>query len=441
MSESLFPMPEQPVPTEAPKALGTPRLERANREQMRFQPLCLDELIPYGHRARSVWSFVERLDLSKFYAGIEAIEGHGGRPAIDPKILVALWLYATIEGVGSARELARLTEEHHAFLWLCGGVTINHHTLSDFRTDAGAVLDELLTQSAGVLIHAGVADLKRVAQDGVRIRASAGAASFHRRGTLEKCLSAARQQVAELKKDLEGAANPRTERAQAARERVARERQERIERALEEMEKVEASKKPEEREKARVSSTDPEARVMKMADGGFRPGYNIQYATTTEGQVVVGVAVDNVGSDMGKLVPMVEQLENRFGQTPEEMLVDGNFAKQEDLIKLASSEGTTVVYAPLQQPKKEGVDPHQAKPKDAPAVAEWRSRMGTPEAKEIYKERAATAECVNAQARNRGLIQVLVRGTKKVLSIALWFGLAQNTMRAIALGVATASGP
>jgi transposase len=408
---------------------------------MVFQPLCLDQMLRCDHRVRGVWSYVEHLDVSGFYGAIRAIEGHGGRPAIDPKILLALWLYATLEGVGSARKLERLTQEHYAYLWLCGGVTINHHTLSDFRTEHVERLDELLTESAAVLVHAGVAELRRVAQDGMRVRASAGADSFHRQEGLERCREEAREQVTRLKRELETDAASLERRERAARERAARERQARVEAALGELEKVRAGKKPEEREKARASTTDPEARVMKMPDGGFRPGYNVQLATTTKGQAIVGVSVDNVGSDMGKLAPMVEEVTQRHGQTPEEWLADGNFAKKEDLIQVSPPQGKTTVYAPVQKAKKEGVDPHQPRENDAPAVAEWRRRMGTPEAQEIYKERAQTAECVNAQARNRGLTQVGVRGARKVLAVALWFGIAHNLARALALGIPSASGP
>lgn len=442
----LLPSEEGPAPASVesasrPEVPGVPRLERANRRQMAFLPLCLDELLESGHRARGVWAYVEGLDLSAFYRPIRAVQGHDGRPAIDPKILLALWLYATLEGVGSARKLERLTQEQGAYLWLCGGVTVSYHTLSDFRTAHLEALDELLTESAAVLMRAGVAELRRVAQDGMRVRASAGAASFRREGTLERCREEARAQVARLKQELEADPGRMERRERGARERAARERQARVEAALRELEQVRAQKKPAERKKARASTTDPEARVMKMADGGFRPGYNVQLATTTQGQVIVGVAVDNVGSDMGKLAPMVEEVEGRYQQTPEEWLADGNYAKKEDLIQVSPPAGPTTVYAPVQKPKKEGLDPHQPRQDDAVAVAEWRRRMGRPEAQEIYKERASTAECANAQARNRGLLQVAVRGARKVFAVALWFSIAHNLARALTLGVISAQGP
>ena len=441
MSDTLFPMPEGTSPTKekAHSGGGTPRLERANRTQVQLQPLRLDELVPPEHKVRAVWRFVESLPLKPLYDKIQAVEGVAGRPAIDPKILVALWLYATLEGVGSARELAELTQEHQAYLWLCGGVTVNHHTLSDFRMGHKEWLDEMLTHSVAVLVHAGVANLSRVAEDGLRVRANAGASSFRRRETLEGCLAEAREHVAALKGELEAHPEAGRRRAAKARERGVREREERIGKALQELEAVEAAKKKDEKAKARVSTTDPEARVMKMADGGFRPAYNFQLAATTEGQAVVGVTVTNAGSDMGQMQPMVAQVKERHQTTPKEWLADGNHAKKEDIEQVAA--GGTTVYTPLQKAKKAGEDIHQPKPGDAPAVAEWRQRMGTAEAKEIYKERAATIECVNAQARNRGLQQLTVRGLGKALMVGLWYALAQNAMRIIALGVLACAGP
>jgi transposase len=440
MSETLFPLPPpaQPVTAAAPARGGTPRLERADRQQIQLQPQALDELVPPDHMVRALWKYVEGLPLGPLYEQIEAVEGEAGRPAIDPKLLVGLWLYATLEGVGSARELAVLTQEHDAYRWLCGGVTVCYHTLSDFRTAHVAWLDRMLTHSVAVLLHAGVADLKRVAEDGLRVRASAGASSLRRRETLEGCLAEAQEQVAKLKAELEAHPEGRGK-AATARERAAREREARVAQALQELEAVEAAKTEEERAKARVSSTDAEARVMKMADGGFRPAYNVQLAASTAGQAIVAVSVTNSGSDMGQMPPMVQQVEERFQSRPQEWLADGGHAKKED-IEAVSGQGTAV-YAPVQKPKKDAVDPHQPRPDDSPAVAAWRQRMGTPEAKEIYKDRAATIECVNAQARQRGLVQMTVRGTAKVLAVALWYALAHNLMRALALGIVVASGP
>jgi hypothetical protein len=230
-----------------------------------------------------------------------------------------------VEGVGSARAIARLTQDHDVYRWLCGGVQVNYHTVADFRAEHEAVFDGLLTDSVAALLAVGAVKLKRVAQDGMRVRASAGASSFRRRGTLERCLDEAKGQVAHLKQPVADDPGALTRRQQAARERARRERQERVEQALQrlpELERLKAKqgKKPEE---ARVSTTDAEATVMKMGDGGFRPAYNAQYATDTGSQVVVGVEVVTEGSDMRQLAPMVEQVSERCRENPQQWLVDG----------------------------------------------------------------------------------------------------------------------
>jgi hypothetical protein len=250
---------------------------------------------------------------------------------------------------------------------------------------------------------------------------------------LQECLKEAEEHVASLRAELEADPAATTRRQQAARERAARERTERIKKALEQLPEAEAKKKPKDRKKARVSTTDPEARVMKMADGGYRPAYNVEYATDTASQVITGVEVVNSGSDQGQMAPMVQQHEERYGQEPDEMLVDGGFAKKEDITEVSPPEGNTVVYAPVQKSKDKNRDPHTPRGDDSPAVAEWRQRMATSEAKEIYKERAATAECVNAIARNRGFWWFRVRGLFKARCVALWHALAHNLMRAVAL--------
>ena len=365
--------------------------------------------------------------------GLRGWVGGGGGDAIDPKILLALWLYATLDGVGSAREVDRLCKDHVAYRWICGGVSVNYHTLSDFRTEHVEVLDELLTQSAATLMHQGLVTLKRVAQDGMRVRANAGASSFRRRKTLETCQAEAREQVDSLRAELDADPSAESRRRAAAPRRAAPERSERIQQALAELPDVEAKKKPADKGQARVSTTDPEARVMKMADGGFRPAHNVQFATDTESQVITGVEVVNTGSDQGQMSPMVEQHQKRYGRAPDEMLVDGGYAKHDDIEKVSSPENGTTVYAPVQKPKNADRDPHDPRPGDSETIAEWRQRMGTEEAKEIYKERASTAECVNAIARNRGLRQFLVRGLEKVRAVALWYALAHNLMRAVTL--------
>jgi transposase len=431
-----------------PKRAAPPRLHSPDRQQI-ISPRIIDEILEADHPARAVWSYVQGLDLTPLYDRIRARGRAAGRPAIDPRLLVALWLYATLSGVTSARELADWCTRHDAFRWLAGGVSVNYHTLADFRTDHPAFLEQLLKQSVELLRQQNLIDLDRIAQDGMRVRAGAGAASFHRRQTLERLLQEAQAELQELRRKLaDDAAHPATTQGVAAEDppaaepdlspreaaaiRHAEERVERVEQALERMPEMEAKIKPGEKKEARVSTTDPQATVMKMADGGFRPAYNVEYATTCDGQVVVGVDVVTVGSDQGQMPPMLDQIEDRFEQRPKQVLVDGGFANREDIEKVQSG-GKCQVFAPVAKPKKDTVDRHEPKATDSPEVAEWRKRMGTKRAKTIYKERAATAECVNAQVRNRGLRQFMVRGQEKVKSVATWFAIAQNMARSFAL--------
>jgi transposase len=450
LAATSLPAPEVAAPAKPPLDLSfPPRLRTADRQQL-LSPLLIDDLIEPDHPARAVWRFAQGLDLTVLYDRIRARGPTAGRSAIDPRVLVALWLYATLAGVNSANALAELVIHHDPYFWLAGGIAVNAHTLSDFRVQDAHFLERLLEHSVTVLRQQGLVDLERVAQDGVRVRASAGAASFRRRETLEKLLQEAQAAVQLLQQQpdtppAEEQAEPSPQQRGAQR-RHAVERLERIRRALRRMPEMEAKKekaakkkskkggeKAAKKEAARVSTTDAEATVMKMPDGGFRPAYNVQFSTACQGQVIVGVDVVTEGTDQGQLPPMLEQIEKRFGERPHEALVDGGFAGHDDIEAVQKGEKGCKVYAPVPEPKKGGVDRHEPKSKDSEEVAEWRVRMGTEEAKEIYKQRAATAECVNAQARNRGLTQFVVRGLQKVKAIALWFASAHNVARSFAL--------
>ena len=418
---------------------GAPRLLQPNRSQIELRATDLESLLPEDHRARLVWGYVERQDLSRLTEAIKARGSTAGRSAIDPRILFALWLYATLEGVGSGREIARLAREHDAYRWICGGVSVNYHALNDFRSGNEALMDEVLTANVAALAAAGAISLQRVAQDGMRVRADAGAASFRRQASLQQHLAEAEELVRDIKQRAQADPAAASRRAQAARQRAAREREERIRAALEQLPQVQAVKrrKGNQPEDARVSTTDADARVMKMGDGGFRPAFNVQLASTCEEQVIVGVAVSNAGSDMAQMAPMVEQVIERTGCTPGQWLVDGGFPAHEQIDAVhAHTQGKTQVIAPVPEPRrnsgKEGtppVDKHQRKGRDSEAVAQWRSRMAGDEAKELYKQRAATAECVNALARNRGLQRMPVRGLSKVRAVAYLYALAHNLMR------------
>jgi len=411
------------------------RYETANRDQIELQPCDLEALLPPGHAARLVWRFVEGLDLSAFYAAIRAREGRAGRPPIDPKILIALWLYATIDGVGSARDVDRLCYAHDAYRWLRGGVSVNYHTLSDFRVGHQAELDALLTQSIAVLLQRGIVTMARVAHDGTRVRGSAGAGSFRRGETLQECLRQARKQVERTAKQTEAPVNARVE---AAQRRAAVDHLVRVEEALAQLPAVQAIKERQPKKKgrptseARVSTTDPDARVMKMADGGYRPAYNVHFATDVDSRVIVGVRTLNSGNDQSQLGPMLDGLAHRLGQLPQAHLLDGGFVTKAEITAAAARHVT--VYAPPMQRKGKTRPPDQPVPGDTPAVAAWRARMATDDAKTIYKARAATAEWVNADARtHRTLDRVLVRGLTKVHTWALWVALAHNLIRTMGL--------
>jgi transposase len=423
--------------TEAPSAGGRPRVKRPERRQIEWRPLALDELLPEDHRARIVWQFVETLDLAPLYERIRAVEGEAGRDAVDPRLLLALWLWATIEGVSSARQLDRLCERDLAYLWLCGDVTVNYHLLADFRTAHAELLERLLVDGAAALMHQGLVTLQRVAQDGMKVRASAGSSSFRRRPTLEKCRQEAQQHLDQLRKEQDEESGESDRRRQGARQRAARERGERIDRALAELAQLEQRQKKTRKnadKQPRSSTTDPEARVMKLADGGFRPAYNVQFATDGASRMIVGVDVVNQGSDWGQLGPMHARLQRQYGQTPAEYLVDCGYPSQAE-IQLVEARGTCV-YAPIhgeEAMRRRDVDPFSKRKGDNDAMVRFRQRMKTDEAKAIYKQRSSIAEFANAECRNRGLTHFRVRGLAKVKAVALWHALAFNLMRMITL--------
>lgn len=444
---------------------GEARLNRPERRQVELLAVDLDAVLPADHQARLVWEYVQRQDMSRPERAIKARGSAPGRRAIDPRVLFALWLYATLDGVGSGREVARLSKAHDAYRWICGGVGVNYHALNDFRADNEQWFDELLSSNVAALAAIGVITLKRVAHDGVRVRANAGAASFKRRERLGKQLGLARELVQTLKQAKQEDPAAASRRAQAARQRAAQQRQQRIEAALARLPEIEEIKKRSgsNSQQARASTTDAQASVMKMADGGFRPAYNVQYASDCTSQMVVGVDVVTSGSDMAQLAPMVEQVQRRVGRTPEQWLVDGGYPAHDQIEAVAEKTG---LYAPVPQPRKpknedaknedandrhdddqggaqdQGPSKDEAQPLDkrfepragdTAAVAQWRVRMGTPQAQEIYKDRAATAECVNAQMRNHGLQRMPMRGCIKARATALMHALAHNLRRVMAL--------
>ena len=417
---------QDPTP-ETSTQLDPPRLRRPDRQQTFFEPVNLDERLSADHRARVVWVVVSTLDLTKFCAPLVNRGSTPGRSATDPALLVALWLYATIDNVGSARRVARLCREHDAYRWLCGGVSVNHHTLSDFRVHHDAALDELFTQMITALVAQDLVTIERLSQDGMRVRASAGSSSFRRRHTLQRLQKAARTHVAQVKSELDGD-DDTSPRAKAARQRAAQEKLARVEQALAVLPELEAIKKnptgkPSGKNEARVSTTDAEARRMKMPGGEIRPAYNVQFGTDVASRAIVAVDVVNTGSDAQQSEPLREQAEQRTGHTVKEHLFDGGFVSK-NMITAAESDGVAI-YAPL--PKNRAGEPCTHGRKDSAEVAAWRKRMMRPEAQAVYRQRASTAETVNAETRTyRGLGMFLVRGLKNVRCVALWSAMAYN---------------
>jgi transposase len=307
-----------------------PRVKAVDRSQLTWQMLDVERLIEPEHPARAIWELVQRLKMDGFYAPIAAVEGSAGRTPWDPRLLVSLWIYGYSRGISSAREIARRCTYEPAFQWLCGLGEINHHTLSDFRVDHDASLRELFVQVLGVLSSEGLVSLDRVMHDGTRIKACAGADSFRREERLKEHLEAARKQV-------EAMGDPREEeprRKRAAQERAVRERQQRLEHALEEVQKVRESKRKD-KEQARASQSDPQARIMKQSDGGYAPSYNVQLSTEASHRVIVGADVSQSGSDFVHLIGAVAQVESNLGAKPAQVVVDGGFTSRENIMALA----------------------------------------------------------------------------------------------------------
>ena len=314
----------------ADQAKAAPRYKALVRNQSEWRQFAVEDLIDAAHPARMIWEFLGTLDLSPFERDIKAVEGHAGQSAFEPRLLIGLWIYACTEAVSSARELARLCAFHPAYRWLCADEPVNYHTLADFRVGHREALESLLGEVVGVLLHAGLVDLKRVMQDGTRIEAAASSKSFHRRHRLEQCVEAAAEQVRALSERGEEESGRRVE---AARRRAAEEQHARLEQARQELERIQRGRRgAAEREQSRVSVSDPECRIMRHADRGFKASYNVQLSTDAAHSIIVGVETTAQGSDFAQLIPALEKIEKRYGRGPEQTVVDGGFVSRENII-------------------------------------------------------------------------------------------------------------
>jgi transposase len=421
---------------------GKARIIEADRSQLSWDSVDLEAWLPADRLARAVWAFTATLNLSGLYAAIESVEGEAGRPACDPRVLLALWLYATIKGIGSARELDRLCRGDLAYRWLAGGVALNYRTLADFRVGQAAFLGSLLTDSLTALIAAGALSLEEIIVDGTKIGAPASRNSYLRSRQLDDAQKAAKARVETLKAEAEG--DPAASRSRAAQERAARERLERVEAARQALEKLTRAKKAREKTHAkdeakkkepRVSTTDPDARRLRFADGAVRAGYNLQVAVSSQDGFTVEVDVSDRRNDAGLARPMAEAIEARLGTTPGRLLADTNYATASDIEALGGrAENAITVYAPPppigRDVKRESLARRRTGlEKEPPALKEWRQRMETEEAAATMKKRKRI-ELVNAQIESRGLGRLTVRGSVKAKAIALWHALAHNLMTA-----------
>lgn len=477
------------------KSAAKPRYEAIDREQLFWRTVNVERLIAPDHAARAIWEFVGKLDLSGYSGEVRAVEGKAGRPAWEPRLLISLWVYAYGQGVGSARAIEELCEWEGAYQWLTGATVVNAHTLSDFRVKHDAALKGLFVQILGVLSADGLITLERVMQDGTKIRASAASGSFRSRERVERALQQAAEQVEAVEQMSE---EETSRRAAKARQRAQREREERLGLALEEFKKLEAEASVKDKKKTRVSTSDPQARVMKQPDGGFAPSYNVQVNTDAANGVVVAVGVVQAGNDFEQLVPGLDRVEDNFGKTPQQVVTDGGYVSRDNIVemklrgvefigpqcdeagkgqssyegrgvspqyhssqfvyegasdsyrcpqgKILSYEGkeerhTQVSYRYRAQrsacqgcpvkgqccPGNQVTGRSVHRSEELAEVAEFRHKMQSEQAREIYRQRAQVAETPNLWIKAKfGLRQFSVRGLSKVGMEALWACLTYN---------------
>src|SRR6201993_1779638 len=473
--------------------VGRPRYEAINREQLCWRRVDVERLIGEEHAARAVWEFVGKLDMSGYEEEARAVEGKAGRPGWEPRLLISLWVYGYSEGVGSGRAIEELCEWEPAYQWLTGAVVVNAHTLSDFRVKHEQALKELFVQVLGLLSADGLITLERVMQDGTKIRANAAADSFRRKDRVQQALAQAREQVAAVGAMSEEETSRRTAKA---RQRAARERQERLEQALEEFNQL--AEEGKDKEKRRVSTSDPESRVMKQPDGGFAPSYNVEIDTDAKSGVVVAVGVVQAGNDFEQLESGIERVEKNLGQTPKVVVTDGGFVSRDNIVAMNKREIEFIAPCVDEAGKGEssyegrGVSPeyhssafvydaqsdsyrcpqgkilsyegkeerhmqvsyrYRAQRSDCQGcpvksqccpgnrvtgrsvhrgeelaeITEFRQKMATERAREIYKTRAQVAETPNLWIKAKfGLRQFSVRGLCKVGMEASWACLTYN---------------
>lgn len=472
---------------------GKPRYEVIEREQLCWRRVDVERLIGEEHAARAIWEFVGQLDLRGYEEEVRAVEGKAGRPGWEPRLLISLWIYAYSEGVNSGRAIEELCEWEPAYQWLTGARVVNAHTLTDFRVKHEAALQGLFVQVLGLLSADGLITLQRVMQDGTKIRAKAAADSFRRKERVEQALRQAREQV----EAVAAMSEEETSRRMAkARQRAARERQERLEQALKEFNQL--AEEGKDREKRRVSTSDPEARVMKQPDGGFAPSYTVEIDTDAKDGVVVAVGVVQAGNDFEQLEPGIERVKQNLGKRPQEVVTDGGFVSRDNIVAMKAEQiefigpcvdeagkgqssyegrgvsaeyhssqfiydaqsdsyrcpqGKTLRYEGKEERHLQVSYRYRAQRSDCQGcpvksqccpgnrvtgrsvhrgeelaeVREFRQKMQSEQAREIYRHRAQVAETPNLWIKAKfGLRQFSVRGLRKVGMEALWACLTYN---------------
>jgi len=468
------------------------RVKPIERNQTFWGAIDIEKLIDKDHPARGIWAMVCRLDLRRIEEKIKAVEGHAGQNTLDPRLLMALWIYGYSEGIGSARELSRMCEYEPGCQWLTGMQGVNHHALSDFRVEHKDELDGIFVQVLGLLSAEGLVEMKRIAHDGTKIKAQAASHSFRRQDRIREHLVLARQQV-------EAMGSPDSEelsqRAIQARHRASRDKQQRLEEAIQQLQRLQQARPASEKDHVRVSETDPEARVMKQANGGFAPSYNVQISTDAANGIIVGVDITQAGNDCDQLVNAVDRVEANTGQTPKQVLVDGGYTIKNSNIEAMAERGIDLNGPVVENNaegsfKQRGIQPQfypdkfrhdeatdtlicpanktlklrQTRPcegrieyryqassmdcpqcafrdqccpkasprmvvrkQDSPAVAAFKAKMQSDDARQLYRSRAQIAEFPNAWIKDKlGLRQFRLRGRQKVRAEALWACLTYN---------------
>lgn len=421
------------------------KLKTASREQFEFRQSCLDQLVPDDHKVRLIWDFVDEMDLSICLDGISSFYGGRGRPSIDPKILLTLWIYTIIDGNASARKLEELCLNHDVYKWICGGVSISRTVLAEFRSVNPRKFEELLTNCLAVMLKNNLISDTDFAQDGTRIKANAGMNTFRRENSLKELQSELSEHIDFLRNEEKKAPNAYEKRKALEKTRRAIEKKDKIKVAIKNLEQYRCEKiengtrnhnKPtqKELEDVRVSTTDPEVRKMKMGDGGYRLAYNVQFATGLDSRVIYGVDVVNT-LDPGTAPRLMAQVNYRLQSLKmseiKKWIADAAYSAKNDLITIANLFPNCLFFAPPKPHKQ--IDPKKHLKNDHAAVVTWRNLIGSNQINELYKKRCSTAEFSNMHVKNQALTEFFVRGLVKVKGKAFLHAISMNISRAIDL--------